>query len=135
MVMQKAELFWLTLTTVLTGLLWVPYILDRIAVRGLMTTLDNPSPRHKPQSAWAIRLMNTHINQIENLAVFGILVLVLDALAISTPSTVLACAVFFWARLAYVVIYALGISVLRTLAFTVGFLCQVVLVLAIFRLI
>ena len=41
MVMTKAELFWLTLTTVLTGLVWVPYILDRMAVRGLMGTLVN----------------------------------------------------------------------------------------------
>jgi len=135
MVMQKAELFWLTLTTVLTGLLWVPYILDRISVRGLMTTLDNPSPRHKPQTPWAVRLMNVHINQIENLVVFAILVLVLDALAISTPATVFACAFFFWARLAYAVVYTLGIPVLRTLAFTVGFLAQVALVLAIFRII
>jgi len=135
MAMMKAELFWLTLTTVLTGLLWVPYILDRAAVRGLMGAMDNPSPRAKPQSGWAVRLMNTHINQVENLVVFGILVLVLDALAISTPLTVLACAVFFWTRLAYVVIYTLGIRVLRTLAFTVGFLAEAVLVLAIFRII
>jgi uncharacterized MAPEG superfamily protein len=135
MVMQKAELFWLTLTTVLTGLIWLPYILDRFAVRGVMTTLDNPSPRHKPQTAWAVRLMNAHINQIENLVVFAILVLVLDALAISTPATVLACAVFFWARLAYLVVYTLGVRVLRTLAFTVGFLAQLALVLAIFRII
>ncbi|HXY90553.1 MAG TPA: MAPEG family protein [Xanthobacteraceae bacterium] len=132
---MKAELFWLTLTTVLTGLVWLPYILDRVAVRGLMTTLDNPSPRHKPQSGWAVRLMNAHINQVENLVVFGILVLVLDALAISTPNTVLACMVFFWARLAYVVIYTMGIPVLRTLAWFVGFLAEVALVLAIFRLI
>jgi uncharacterized MAPEG superfamily protein len=135
MAMMKAELFWLTLTTVLTGLIWVPYILDRAAVRGLMGTMDNPSPRAKPQSGWAVRLMNTHINQVENLVVFGILVLVLDALAISTPATVLACAVFFWSRLAYVVIYTLGVPVLRTLAFTVGFLAEVALVLAIFRII
>jgi uncharacterized MAPEG superfamily protein len=135
MAMMKAELFWLTLTTVLTGLLWVPYILDRAAVRGLMGAMDNPSPRAKPQSSWAVRLMNTHINQVENLVVFGILVLVLDALAISTPLTVLACAVFFWTRLAYVVIYTLGIRVLRTLAFTVGFLAEAVLVLAIFRIV
>jgi uncharacterized MAPEG superfamily protein len=135
MAMMKAELFWLTLTTVLTGLIWVPYILDRAVVRGLMGTMDNPSPRAKPQSGWAVRLMNTHINQVENLVVFGILVLVLDALAISTPATVLACAVFFWSRLAYVVIYTLGVPVLRTLAFTVGFLAEVALVLAIFRII
>jgi uncharacterized MAPEG superfamily protein len=135
MAMMKAELFWLTLTTVLTGLLWVPYILDRAAVRGLMGAMDNPSPRAKPQSGWAVRLMNAHINQVENLVVFGILVLVLDALAISTPLTVLACAVFFWTRLAYVVIYTIGVPVLRTLAFTVGFLAQAALVLAIFRII
>jgi uncharacterized MAPEG superfamily protein len=135
MAMMKTELFWLTLTTVLTGLLWVPYILDRIAVRGLMGAMDNPSPKGKPHSSWAVRLMNAHINQVENLVVFGILVLVLDALAISTPATVLACAVFFWSRLAYVVIYTLGVPVLRTLAFTVGFLAEAALVLAIFRMI
>jgi uncharacterized MAPEG superfamily protein len=135
MPMMKAELFWLTLTTVLTGLLWVPYILDRVAVRGLMGAMDNPSPKGKPQSGWAVRLMNTHINQVENLVVFGILVLVLDALAISTPTTVLACAVFFWSRIAYVVIYTIGVPVLRTLAFTVGFLAEAALVLAIFRMI
>jgi uncharacterized MAPEG superfamily protein len=135
MAMMKAELFWLTLTTVMTGLLWVPYILDRVAVRGFMTTMNTPSPRHKPQTGWAVRLMNAHINQVENLVLFGILVLVLDALAISTHTTVLACAVFFWARLAYVVIYTIGVPVLRTLAFTVGFLAEAALVLAIFRII
>ena len=30
------ELMWLTLTIILTGLLWVPYIIDRAMVRGLM---------------------------------------------------------------------------------------------------
>jgi uncharacterized MAPEG superfamily protein len=115
--------------------MFVPYMLDRMAVRGVMDVMDNPSPRGKPQSSWAVRLMNAHINQVENLVVFGILVLVLDALAISTPATVLACAVFFWSRLAYVVIYTLGVPVLRTLAFTVGLLAEAALVLAIFRMI
>ena len=100
-----------------------------------MGTMYNPSTRAKPQSGWAVRLMNTHINQVENLVVFGILVLVLDALAISTPATVLACAVFFFNDTATTEIYTLGVPVLRTLAFTVGFLAEVALVLAIFRII
>ena len=29
------ELFWLTWTVILTGLMWVPYILNRCQVRGL----------------------------------------------------------------------------------------------------
>ena len=32
---MKTELFWLALTTIMTGLMWVPYVLDRIAVRVL----------------------------------------------------------------------------------------------------
>jgi uncharacterized MAPEG superfamily protein len=62
--------------------------------------------------------------------VFAALVLTLNALHISTAATVTACAVFFWARLAYVIIYTLGLPVLRTLAFTVGFVAQVTLALA-----
>ena len=44
----------------------------------------------------------------------------------------IACAVYFWARLAHVIVYTLGVPVLRTLAFAVGFVAQVALVLAIF---
>jgi uncharacterized MAPEG superfamily protein len=132
---MKVELFWLALTTIMTGLMWVPYILDRIGVRGLAATLANPSPKDKPHSPWATRLLFAHMNTVENLVVFAILVLILDALVISTPYTVLACAVYFWARLAYAIIYALGVPGMRTLAFTVGFLAQVVLALSIFKLI
>ena len=129
------ELFWLTLTVALTGLLWIPYILDRCKVRGLKATMDNPKPNDTPQSPWAMRLYFAHTNAVENLVIFAPLVLILDSLNISTAVTVLACAIFFWARLAHAILYALGVPVLRTLAFTVGFICQVVLVLAIFRVV
>ena len=59
-------------------------------------------------------------------------VLILDSLSYSTQSTVIACAVYFWARLAHAIVYTMGVPVLRTLAFTVGFLAQAALVLAIF---
>ena len=126
------ELFWLTLTVILTGLLWVPYILDRITVRGLMGAMANPSRTDKPQTPWAQRLYFAHTNAVENLVVFASLVLILDAIGRSTPATVAACAVYFWARLAHAVIYALGIPVSRTLAFAVGFVAQAVLALAVF---
>jgi uncharacterized MAPEG superfamily protein len=132
---MSRELFWLTLTVVFTGLLWIPYILDRINVRGVWATLDNPKPNDKPQSPWAMRLYFAHSNTVENLVVFAPLVLVLDSLNISTQTTVLACDVFFWARVAYAIVYTIGVPVLRTLAFTVGFICQVLLVLAIFRIV
>ncbi len=49
------ELFWLTLTVILTGLLWVPYILNRVTVRGLGGSMANPSRNDKPHAAWATR--------------------------------------------------------------------------------
>lgn len=129
---MSKELLWLTLTVILTGLLWVPYILDRLRVRGLMGTMANPSRNDKPQAAWAQRLYFAHTNAVENLMIFAPLVLILDSIGHSTPATVIACAVYFWARLAHAIVYTLGIPVARTLAFAVGFVCQVVLALAVF---
>ncbi|HET7848146.1 MAG TPA: MAPEG family protein [Pseudolabrys sp.] len=129
---MSRELLWLTLTVILTGLMWVPYILDRIAVRGLMGTMANPSRGDKPQSAWAQRLYFAHTNAVENLVIFASLVLILDSIGYSTTGTVTACAVYFWARLAHVIVYTLGIPVFRTLAFAAGFAAQVWLALAIF---
>ena len=126
------ELMWLTLTVILTGLLWVPYVLDRIIVRGLMGAMANPSRNDTPQAPWAQRLYFAHTNAVENLVVFATLVLILDAMGRSTPSTVIACAVYFWSRLAHVIVYAFGIPVLRTLCFAAGFAAQVVLAVAIF---
>jgi uncharacterized MAPEG superfamily protein len=129
---MSKELMWLTYTVILTGVLWIPYILDRIVVRGLMGAMGNPSPADLPQSAWAQRLQAAHTNAVENLVVFAALVLTLHAINHSTESTVLACAVYFWARLVHALVYTLGIPVLRTLAFAVGFVAQVALVMAIF---
>jgi uncharacterized MAPEG superfamily protein len=126
------ELFWLTLTVVLTGLLWLPYILDRVMVRGLAGAMDNPSPKAKPQSAWAQRLYFAHTNAVENLVIFAPLVLILDSIGRSTDGTALACAVYFWARLGHAIVYTLGIPVLRTLIWTIGFLAQAAIVLGIF---
>jgi uncharacterized MAPEG superfamily protein len=129
---MSKELYWLTLTVAMTGLLWVPYILDRIMVRGVMGATANPSPDDKPQSAWAQRMNASHANTVENLVVFAPLVLTAQALNIHTASTAFACALFFWCRLVYVAVYTAGIPVLRTLAFVGGFVGQVILVLAIF---
>ncbi len=129
---MSRELMWLTLTVILTGVLWIPYILNRIVVRGLMGAMANPSSNDTPQSPWAQRLYFAHTNAVENLVIFTPLVLILDLQHHSTQSTALACAVYFWARLAHVIVYTLGIPVLRTLAFAVGFAAQVVLAAAVF---
>jgi uncharacterized MAPEG superfamily protein len=131
---MSQELYWLVLTVAMTGLLWVPYILDRIMIRGTMGATANPSPNDKPQSAWAQRMIAAHANSVENLVVFASLVLTAHALNLHTATTAFACALFFWCRLAYVAVYTAGIPVVRTLAFAGGFVAQVMLVLAIFAM-
>ena len=128
------ELFWLTLTVILTGVMWIPYVLNRAQVRGLMGALANPSRTDAPQSEWANRMMFAHDNAVENLVIFAPLVLILNAIDYSSKWTVMACAVYFWARLAHLLVYTFGIPVLRTVTWTVGFLAQVALVFAIFKL-
>jgi uncharacterized MAPEG superfamily protein len=132
---MSRELFWLTMTIALTGLLWVPYILDRLKVRGLMATLDNPKPHDTPQSPWATRLYFAHTNAVDNLVIFAPLVLILDSLNIATQVTAISCAVYFWSRLAHAVIYAVGLPVLRTIAFVISFIAQAVLLLAVFKIV
>ncbi len=132
---MSRELFWLTLTVAMTALFWVPYILDRVQVRGLMGALDNPKPSNAPQSEWAQRMMLAHTNAVENLVIFAPLVLIADSLNISTSATATACVLYFWARLAHFIVFAMGIPIARTAAFAVGWIAQMMLVLAIFKVI
>jgi uncharacterized MAPEG superfamily protein len=122
---MKTGLLYLTLVAVLTGLLWLPYILDRVAVRGLVDAVGYPE-HPKPQSAWAQRLMKAHANAVENLVVFATLMLVAQALGIDTPAVGSAAMVYFWARVVHAASYTFAVPWLRTLAFTAGFVCQAV---------
>ena len=123
---MKTELLYLTFVTVLTGLLWVPYILDRIAVRGLLDAVGYPE-NPKPQSPWAQRLMKAHSNAVENLVVFATLVLTASALGITGSTMAAAAAVYFWARVVHVIAYTFAVPWVRTLAFAVGFFAQAVI--------
>jgi uncharacterized MAPEG superfamily protein len=120
---MKTELLYLALVTAFTGLLWVPYILDRVAVRGLVDAVGYPE-NPKPQSPWARRLMKAHGNAVENLVIFASLVLLANAVGVSGRAIAASAIVYFWARVVHALSYTFGIPWVRTLAFTVGFLAQ-----------
>ena len=122
------ELTSLVWVTALTAVLWIPYILNTIAVRGIIDAVGYPEDP-KPVAPWAARLKAAHYNAVENLVVFAPLVLVLHALGVSNEATVLACSVYFWARVVHYLAYGLAIPWVRTLAFAVGFVCQATLAL------
>jgi uncharacterized MAPEG superfamily protein len=127
--MQSAstEITCLTLTALLTGVLWVPIIANRLAENGVWTALKNPQPDLRPRAEWAWRLANAHRNAIENLVVFAPLALAVHVLGIADATTGHAATIFFLARLTHAVVYGFGIPLLRTLAFATGFACQITL--------
>jgi uncharacterized MAPEG superfamily protein len=123
---MKPELLYLVCITLLTALMWIPYIFDRMAARGILDTVGYPE-NPKPQSAWAKRMMSAHSNAIENLVIFAALVLAANAAGVSNSTTALACAVYFWARVVHFLAYTFALPWIRTLAFVFGFLAQITL--------
>jgi uncharacterized MAPEG superfamily protein len=123
---MKAEYIYLAWVTTLTAVIWIPYILDRIMVRGLLDAVSYPA-NPKPQSPWAQRMMAAHANAVENLVVFAALVLVTQDTGVSNNATVMACMIYFWARVVHLISYTLALPWVRTLSFAVGFFCQMTL--------
>ena len=126
---MSREIYWLALTLGATLLFWMPYVLNRMAVRGIARTLANPAPDDPPLSPWAERAKAAHANAIENLAVFAPAALAVHALSLGDATTELACSVYFFARVAHYLVYAAGIPVLRTLSFAAGWAATGILVL------
>ncbi len=125
---MTSELMSLTWVTALTAVMWMPYILNLIAVRGLMDAVGYPE-EPKPLSGWAAKMKAAHSNAVENLVVFAALVLIANAANVSNATTVLACQIYFWARLVHLLSYTFAIPWVRTIAFVAGFACQAALVL------
>lgn len=124
---QSPELFWLVLTCVLTGLMWIPYILQLIVQMGPAGALMDGEGEHPHEARWAIRAKRAHYNTVENLAVFAPLAIAVHVLDASNGLTAGAAMVFFFARLAYYPIYLAGLPIVRTLAFLTGVGAQLAL--------
>jgi uncharacterized MAPEG superfamily protein len=70
--------------------------------------------------AWTSRAYRAHMNLLENLAPFAILVLVAHVTGRANATTALGATIFFWARVAYAAVYIAGIIGLRTAVFFVA---------------
>lgn len=128
------EVYWLALTAVMTALLWIPYILQLLVQMGPVGAMMDGEGTHPHAANWAIRAKKAHYNAIENLAVFAPLVLIVEVMETGDGLTWTAAQIFFFARLAHYVIYTFGWPVIRTVAFLVGFGCQLTFALRIFGL-
>ena len=113
---MTTELTYLTYTAIYTGLMWLPYILNLIFVRGLIKAISYPDDR-SVMADWATRMRMAHTNNIETLMVFAPLILIAHLTEANTPATATASMVFFFSRIVHTIGYTFAIPGLRTVCF------------------
>ena len=65
-------------------------------------------------TGWAGRARRAHFNLLESLVVFAIVVLVAHVAGRANETTALGADLFLWGRVAYAIVYIVGIPWLRT---------------------
>ncbi|MDT8281558.1 MAG: MAPEG family protein [Gammaproteobacteria bacterium] len=124
---MTTELHWLTLTVLMTGLMWLPYIINRIVEQGMGFALWDPQGETKTQRAWADRMSRAHNNAVENLIIFAPLVLTLHLTNLNNELTAMACLVYFYSRLIHFLVFSFGVPLLRVPTFMVSVAAQLFL--------
>lgn len=130
----SAELLWLAATCLMTGLLWIPYVINRFRELGPPGWQWFPAPDPPPRAAWADRAQRAHANAVENLVVFAPLALAVDAAGLGSAITAVACQAYFVARAAHYVVSLVGLPIVpRTISFLAGVGCHLTLAAALLR--
>jgi uncharacterized MAPEG superfamily protein len=121
------------LWTVLLGLVQlVIHVLAAIKVRGLgwaFSPRDTAMPRLEGVGG---RLDRAFYNLLETFPFFAAAVLLAGALGVHSAMTSWGAMLFFWARVAYIPVYALGLPVIRTGIWTVSVVGIVLILGALF---
>lgn len=120
----STELYWLTLTILMTALFWIPYVVNRMLEQGILVALWDRFGVTDTNKNWANRMMEAHTNAIENLVLFALLVILIQVTGSTTATT---CIVYFFARLLHYLVFTFSVPLLRVVTFLTGFVVQVVL--------
>ena len=125
---MKSELLYLLLTAILTAVLWIPVVIGYVASRGPLTPATYRTAPTGALPDWVNRANRAHQNAVENLGPFAAVVLVAQAVGVSTAVTQVSAAVYFYARLAHAVTHISGFGRFRarTVLFTVAWIAFVV---------
>jgi len=116
---MKPELVWLVWAVALAFAQMLVAVTGATLQVGLPMLAGNRE-NLPPCTGWAGRAQRAHRNMLESLVLFAALVLVAVAAGGTNPTTLLGAQLFFWARVAYAVIYVAGIPYLRTAAWAVS---------------
>jgi uncharacterized MAPEG superfamily protein len=113
---ELALLVWSVLLTFVQMLVAVAGATAQVGLPALAANREGLAPC----TGWAGRATRAHRNMLENLVLFAALVLTAIVAGRTNSATLLGAQLFFWARLAYAVIYVAGIPWLRTALWVVS---------------
>ncbi len=119
------DLRYLAYTAILTGSLWIVYIVAQVLANGFLQPVNYRDPAPRPVPLWGKRADRAYLNAVEVFAPFAALVIVAQLTGKADAMTALWAAVFFWMRLAHAVVYWFAIPYVRTLAFVIGYVALV----------
>ncbi len=125
---MSTEFQWLTLSILVTSLIWVPIIINRLIEHGFWHGLWDPEGLTHTDIGWSKRMAAAHVNAVENLVIFAPLVIMVQQLQLSNDLTLLAGMMFFYSRLAHVILFTFKIPMLRIVVFLIGFSAQIILI-------
>ena len=123
---MKPELMWLLWAVALTVVQML------VAVSGATLRVGLPmlagNRENMPAlTGWSRRAERAHHNMLESLVLFAALVLIAVVANKTSSATLLGAQLFFWARLAYALVFIAGIAWLRTLVWLVSVIGLVII--------
>ncbi len=119
------DLTYLAYTAMLTAALWIPYVVSQVMTNGPLRPSNYVDPTQRPLPAWGKRADRTYLNAVEAFAPFAALVIIAQVAGKADAMTAFWAMAFFRLRLAHAVAYLLGVAYVRTILFTLGFVCVV----------
>jgi len=120
---MTTDLTYLAYTAMLTAALWIPYIICQVATNGFLAPPNYVDPTPRPVPLWGKRADRAYLNAVEVFAPFAALVILAHITEKANAMTAFWAMSFFWLRVTHAVVYLLAVPYIRTLVFTLGFVC------------
>lgn len=86
-----------------------------------------------PVPGWTTRAVRAHLNLLESLTPFAILVLVAHVSGKANATTALGATIFFWGRVAHTIVYTAGVVYLRSLVWFAAWAGGLMILLQLFK--
>jgi uncharacterized MAPEG superfamily protein len=129
---MKPELNLLVWSTALAVVQVLVAVTGAFTQVGLMKLVGNREDMPR-LVGWVGRAERAHLNILQNLVLFAVLVLVAVLTNRTNDMTLLGAQLFFWGRIAYALIYLAGIQWLRTLSWLVSVIGLVLIFLQLIK--